>query len=49
VDDTHPPVRKDPDGKPVDLKSIFDGVDTSVLSGVQRAIAQKDHAAFVAA
>ena len=43
------PVRKDADGKPVDLKGIFDGIDTSVLTGVRHAIEQKDHPAFVGA
>lgn len=43
------PVRKDADGQPVDLKSIFEGIDTGVLSAVSQAIAQKDHPRFVVA
>jgi hypothetical protein len=43
------PVRKDADGQPVDLKSIFEGIDTDVLSAVGQAITQKDHPRFVAA
>ena len=43
------PVRKNSDGQPVDLKSIFEGVDTSVFGVVSEAIAQKDHPRFVAA
>jgi hypothetical protein len=43
------PIRKDADGKDVDLKSIFDGIETSSLAAVKDAIAQKDLARFTAA
>ena len=43
------PVRKDLDGKDVDLKSIFNAVDPSVFAAVKMAIAQKDGAAFESA
>jgi len=43
------PIRKDADGKDVDLKGIFDGIDTSSLAAVKQAIAQKDLARFTAA
>src|SRR5689334_2149766 len=33
------PIRKDADGKDVDLKGIFDGIDTSSLAAVKEAIA----------
>src|SRR5262245_34133474 len=36
------PVRKAPDGQPVDLNSIFESIDTSTLTPVKAAIAQKD-------
>src|SRR5262245_60897540 len=38
--------RKAPDGKAVDLKSIFDAIDTSSLAAVKTAIEQKDAAQF---
>jgi hypothetical protein len=43
------PVRKDADGQPVDLKSIFEAIDASVFSVVSEAITQKDHPRFVMA
>ena len=43
------PIRKDADGKDVDLKGIFDGIDTSSLAAVKDAIALKDLAKFTAA
>ena len=43
------PVRKDPDGKDVDLKGIFDGIDQSSLAMLKQAVEKKDSAAFVVA
>jgi hypothetical protein len=43
------PVRKAPDGQPVDLNSIFESIDTSTLTPVKTAIEQKDLARFTAA
>lgn len=43
------PIRKDDAGQPVDLKSIFDGIDSSSFAGVKDAIAQRDLAKFTAA
>jgi cytochrome c553 len=43
------PVRKDPEGKDVDLKSIFDGIDQSSMAMLKRAVEKKDSAAFVVA
>ena len=43
------PIRKDADGKDVDLKGIFDGIETSSLAAVKDAIAQKDLTRFTAA
>jgi hypothetical protein len=43
------PIRKDADGKDVDLKGIFDGIDTSSLDAVKQAIARKDLPTFTAA
>jgi hypothetical protein len=43
------PIRKDPDGRDVDLKAIFDAVDTSTLAAVKAAIAEKDSVKFVSA
>jgi hypothetical protein len=43
------PTRKGPDGTPVDLKGIFDGMDTSVLPPLKEAVEKKDVKAFVAA
>ena len=43
------PIRKDPNGQPVDLKSIFDAIDSSTFETLKDAIEQKDAAAFNAA
>jgi hypothetical protein len=43
------PIRKDDAGKDVDLKAIFDGIDSSSFAAVKDAIAQKDSAKFSAA
>ncbi len=43
------PTPKGPEGTPVDLKGIFDGIDTSVFGEVKAAIDKKDGAQFVAA
>ena len=43
------PVRKDADGKPVDLKAIFDGIDQSSMAMLKQAVEKKDSAAFVVA
>jgi cytochrome c553 len=43
------PVRKDPDGKDVDLKGIFDGIDQSTMPILKQAVEKKDSAAFVVA
>jgi hypothetical protein len=43
------PIRKDDAGQPVDLKAIFDGIDSSSFAAVKAAIAQKDSATFSAA
>ncbi len=43
------PVRKDPDGNPVDLKGIFDAIDTSTFETLKAAIEKKDGPAFEAA
>lgn len=40
------PVRKDPEGKPVDLKSIFDAIDTSSMASLKQAVEKKDSVAF---
>lgn len=40
------PIRKDAEGKDVDIKSIFDAVDVSNFAGVNVAIARKDLAVF---
>jgi cytochrome c553 len=40
------PVRKDPDGHDVDLKGIYDAVDSSAFATVKRAIEEKDSRAF---
>jgi hypothetical protein len=40
------PTRKGPDGQPVDLKGIFDGIDTSVMTPLKEAVQKKDAAAF---
>jgi hypothetical protein len=41
------PTPKGPDGNPVDLKGIFDGIDTSSLAMVKKAIEDKSAAQFV--
>jgi len=38
--------RKDADGRPVDLKSIFDAIDTSTFETLKATIDQNDGAAF---
>jgi hypothetical protein len=43
------PVRKDPEGKPVDLKNIFDAIDTSSMASLKQAVEKKDIVAFGAA
>jgi hypothetical protein len=43
------PVRKDPEGKPVDLKSIFDAIDTTSMTSLKQAVEKKDIVAFGAA
>ena len=43
------PVVRGQDGKDVDIKGIFDGVDTSSLAAVKAAIEKKESAPFVAA
>ena len=43
------PVRKDPDGHDVDLKSIYEAVDSSAFATVKRAIEEKDSGAFTTA
>jgi hypothetical protein len=43
------PVRKDAEGKDVDLKGIFDGIDQSSMPILKRAVEEKDSAAFVVA
>jgi hypothetical protein len=40
------PIRKDAEKRDVDLKAIFDAVDTTTLADVKAAIAQKDSAKF---
>jgi cytochrome c553 len=41
------PVRRNPDGSPVDIKAIYDRIDSSSMNAVNQAIAQKDSAQFV--
>lgn len=43
------PTRKKPDGELVDIKGIFDGVDSTILPPLKDAVARKDMPAFVAA
>ena len=43
------PVRKGPDGNPVDLKPIFDAIDGGVLTKLKQAIDARDSAQFEAA
>jgi hypothetical protein len=43
------PTRKKPDGEIVDIKSIFDGIDATVLPPLKDAVAKKDMKAFDAA
>jgi hypothetical protein len=40
------PTPRGPDGNPVDLKSIFDAIETSSLADVKNAIDKKDGKAF---
>ena len=40
------PKPKGPDGQPVDLQGIFDGIDTSTFAAVKTAIDNKDSAKF---
>ena len=40
------PVRKDAEGKPVDLKSIFDAVDTTSMASLKQAVEKRDAIAF---
>ena len=40
------PIRKDPEGKPVDLKNIFDAIDTTSMNLLKQAGEKKDSAAF---
>src|SRR5438034_802069 len=44
-----PVVRGQQDGKDVDIKGIFDGIDTSSLADVKSAIEKKDSLLFAAA
>jgi hypothetical protein len=46
---TKSPTTRGPDGKDVDLKSIFDAIDTSSLAAVKTAIEKKDSTEFAAA
>jgi len=43
------PIRKGPDGNPVDLTAIFEGIDTSAFKAVTEAIQQQNHQQFVTA
>jgi hypothetical protein len=43
------PTAKGPDGNPVDLKGIFDGIDTSALPALKKAVDEKNRAAFESA
>jgi hypothetical protein len=43
------PTRKKPDGEVVDIKSIFDGIDASVLPPLKDAVMKRDMKAFEAA
>jgi hypothetical protein len=43
------PTVKGPDGNPVDLKGIFDGIDTSALPALKKAVDEKNPAAFESA
>ena len=43
------PIRQDPDGRDVDLQSIFQAVDSSLFAAVNIAIEQKNAAQFVTA
>jgi hypothetical protein len=42
------PMPKGPDGMPVDLKGLFDAIDTSTFAAVKAAIDEKDSAQFAA-
>ena len=43
------PVRKDPNGQPLELKGILDAVDASFLSELKKSIEAKDSEKFVTA
>jgi hypothetical protein len=43
------PSPKGPDGRPVELKPIFEAIDTTAFAAVKTAIAKQDRAAFAAA
>lgn len=43
------PIRKGPDGGPVDLQAIYDAIDSTSMETVKRAIEAKDATSFVAA
>lgn len=43
------PSPKGPDGRPVELKPIFEAIDTTAFAAVKTAIANQDRAAFAAA
>ena len=43
------PTRKKPDGELVDIKGIFDGIDSTILPPLKDAVEKKDARAFVAA
>ena len=43
------PVRKGPDGKDVDIKSIYESIDSSAMASVKHAIESRDPAQFAAA
>ena len=43
------PTVKGPDGNPVDLKGIFDGIDTSALPALKKAVDEKNRTAFASA
>jgi hypothetical protein len=40
------PMPKGPDGMPVDVKGIFDGIDTSTFAALKAAIDKKEHREF---
>ncbi|MBM3772139.1 MAG: hypothetical protein FJW27_12815 [Acidimicrobiia bacterium] len=43
------PIRKHPDGSPVDLKAIYDAIETSSMETLKQAIEAKDSTKFVSA